>query len=158
MSAHTEPNNSLADTPLVSVTEQQAADLNDLIALDYDALGAYEAAVERVDNIELKDKLDQFKADQQRHIDEWSSLVSGSGFSPATSGDARRLLERGRVVIAKIAGDRGVLRAIRSNEQTTKRKYEDALANEHFRDRPDVKLRMVRNLGDQRLHRMWLGL
>ncbi|HSP78238.1 MAG TPA: DUF2383 domain-containing protein, partial [Myxococcaceae bacterium] len=49
--------------------------LNDLIALDYDAVGAYEAAINRMDVEFLRMRLREFQQDHERHIRELSQAV-----------------------------------------------------------------------------------
>ncbi len=49
--------------------------LKDLIELDYDAVEAYDAAVNRLEDQELKEKLNIFKADHEWHIQELTNVL-----------------------------------------------------------------------------------
>ena len=42
--------------------------VKELVELDYDILGAYEAAIDNLENPEYKKKFEEFKLDHQRHI------------------------------------------------------------------------------------------
>ena len=44
--------------------------LGDLMALDQDAIAAYEAAILRIDDAGVRQKLQEFKADHDRHVTE----------------------------------------------------------------------------------------
>lgn len=143
-------------TGTIRLTEKQCSKLNDLIALDRDAVEAYEAAINRLDDAGCRSRLAEFKADHERHITELSSVVSASGQKPATEGDFKRLLTQGKVVIGDLAGDKGVLRAMLSNEKETNEKYEKALRDELLAT--DAKLRemLSANLEDERRHKAWI--
>jgi rubrerythrin len=52
-----------------------AADLNDLLRLDHDAVQAYTLAIRLLENPDYKRQLEEFRADHQRHIDELSQLI-----------------------------------------------------------------------------------
>ena len=51
---------------------QMIEKLNDLIALDYDAVGAYQAAIDRVDVESIRSRLLVFQGDHRRHIQDLS--------------------------------------------------------------------------------------
>lgn len=127
--------------------------LQDLIQIDYDAIEAYEAAIDRVDSFNLKPALREFLADHQRHIRELSAMVSAEGFDPPTKGDYKRVLTKGKVVLADLAGDRAILTAMRSNEDQTVKAYEKAC--DHQGLEPVVLTTLQANLADERRHRAW---
>ncbi|MBS0184905.1 MAG: DUF2383 domain-containing protein [Proteobacteria bacterium] len=49
--------------------------LKSLLELDYDAIEAYKAAIERLENQTYKDKLTEFQEDHERHVEELSALL-----------------------------------------------------------------------------------
>ncbi len=129
--------------------------LRALIHLDFDAIEAYEAAIERLDHVGYKEQLREFLADHRRHTRELGDSVITLGGTPPTQGDVKRYLTKGKVVLATIAGDRAILRAMRSNEQQTNEAYERAL-NELGAATLEVRRVIERGLGDERRHRAWL--
>lgn len=128
--------------------------LNKLIELDFDAIEAYRAAIDKIKDTTSKAKLQEFMGDHERHTRELSDVVRGMGSEPADKADYKKLLTKGKVVIAGLTGDRGVLIAMKSNEDDTNTAYERAVA------RPDVpssvRELLQRNLDDEKRHREWI--
>lgn len=128
--------------------------LVDLIELDYDAAEAYQAAIDRLEDQSSKEQLMKFKADHIRHTEELGSILSESGREPPTKGDIKRVLTKGKVVIAGLAGDKAILMAMKTNEDDTNTAYERAVNNDAAPAR--VKEVLRRNLADERRHREWI--
>ena len=59
--------------------------LKKLVELDYDAIEAYDAAINRLDNPEYKEVFTVFKQDHQRHIDSISEFLRQCHIPPPTS-------------------------------------------------------------------------
>lgn len=129
-------------------------ELNKLINLDYDAIAAYEAAIERLNNAEYRERLREFKGDHQRHIHNLEVCVAKFGGKPAASGDIKKVLTKGKVILGQINHDTGILEAMKSNEDQTNRLYEEGL--QKLEDEPEVAGLLLRNLEDERRHRAWL--
>ena len=130
--------------------------LNDLIQLDHDAIEAYDAAIERLNNRNVSQKLMEFRNDHERHTRNLSAQVSRLGGTPAHGPDIKRFLTKGKVVIADIvAADHTILAAMLANEEVTNKQYEAMLKTEGL----DVEARDVveKNLGDERRHRDWIS-
>lgn len=128
-------------------------DLNNLIELDYDAIAAYEAAIERLDNSDYKAKLTEFLGDHKRHIEELGGAVKAEGGTPEESGDAKKILTKGQVVIANLGGDDAILKAMKMNEDQTNSKYEKAVEKGY----PEpVQALLRKGLADERRHRAWI--
>jgi hypothetical protein len=135
--------------------EAQLVDtLKHLIALDYDAISAYQASVDRLESSRYRRALREFMTDHWRHIQELTPIVSEFGEVAPTHADAKVVLTKGKVLIAQLAGDRGILSAMRSNENDTNNAYENACA----RIDVPVNIREIlqRGLLDERRHRAWL--
>jgi len=128
--------------------------LNDLIALDFDAIEAYEAAIARLSEQRDKNQLRLFMADHKRHTVEVGGRVTQYGGIPTTSGDIKRVLTKGKVVLAGLAGDKAILAAMRSNEDDTNTAYENAIAKQGMPE--NCRELMTRNLADERRHRQWI--
>jgi uncharacterized protein (TIGR02284 family) len=130
--------------------------LNDLIELDFDAIDAYRAAVERLENPEYKLKLGEFLKDHERHTRNLAELVSRHGGKPAHGPDMMKYLTKGKVVIADLVGqDRAILLAMRANEEVTNKRYELALEVHADMD-TETRRTIEGNLADERRHRDWI--
>ena len=135
--------------------QQLAKTLADLISLDFDAIDAYEQAIKRIEKDQTaKTELAKFKGDHERHVTDLSPLVRKLGDEPPTKGDFMRFLTQGKVVLASVVGDDAILRAMKSNEDTTNQKYEEALETEGLL--PETRTILERNLNDERRHRAWI--
>jgi uncharacterized protein (TIGR02284 family) len=131
-----------------------ARHLNDLIELDLDAIEAYEAAIARLSDPADKVQLGRFLEDHHRHAVDLSPLVQEAGASPATAPDFRRVLTKGKVVLMGLAGDIGVLEAMKSNEETTTKTYERASRDAGL---PlQAKAIVDRNYADEQRHLSWI--
>ena len=129
--------------------------LCDLIALDFDAIDAYEQAIKRIQKDDVaRSELTKFKADHERHVRDLTPLCRAIGEEPPTQGDFMRILTQGKVVLASLVGDDAILRAMKSNEETTNQKYEDSLKLEGLTQ--ETRSVLERNLSDERRHRAWI--
>jgi uncharacterized protein (TIGR02284 family) len=136
-------------------TETAVVDLlNNLIALDFDAIAAYQAAMARLDDAPCQEQFRQFLGDHERHTRDLSALVRELGGSPSTQADAKALLTQGKVVIGNLVGDRGILMAMKTNEDDTNTAYERAAAREDVS--PRARAVLQQNLADERRHRAWI--
>lgn len=130
-------------------------ELNNLIALDFDAIAAYESAVKHLENLEYKTTLDRFKLDHNRHVDALSRIVREMGGDPANGADVKVILTQGKVIIANLFGnDMAILKAMKINEDVTNLAYEKATAEMHGSD--ELMLLLANHLEDERRHRAWI--
>lgn len=129
-------------------------ELNKLINLDYDAIKAYETAIDRLHSVSYQERLETFKHDHVRHTQNLASIVSEYGGEPASQSDTKSVLTQGKVVIGNIVGDQGVLKAMNSNERTTNENYESALKS--LAAKPDIARVLRENLEDERRHKDWI--
>lgn len=139
---------------MTTTPEQIIKHLNALIELDYDAIEAYEAAIARLSDPTEKTHLQTFMADHGRHVIDLSPLIADLGGQPATKGDFKKVLTKGKVVVAGLAGDRAVLEAMKSNEETTTRTYRKASSEPGLPTR--IRAVLERNLGDEQRHLAWI--
>lgn len=139
----------------MSKTDLVIRKLNDLIELDYDAIEAYQEAIERLESQEFKDQLATFCSDHERHTTNLGLLVSARGGTPAKGPDLMRVLTKGKVVIADLVGqDHAILLAMRANEAVTNKRYELALAVDGMD--AETRRQVEENLADERRHRDWI--
>jgi rubrerythrin len=128
--------------------------LRQLVALDYDAVEAYRAAIERLNDVEAKAALSGFMKDHERHIEEVGALIRIMGGDPPKGPDAKRILTQGKVVIAGLFGDRPILMAMKTNEDDTNTAYERTSSRADLT--PEAQLLLRGNLEDERRHRAWI--
>jgi uncharacterized protein (TIGR02284 family) len=134
-------------------SKQIISDLNDLIKLDYDAIAAYQAAIERLDNAGYKKQLTEFLGDHKNHVEELAKAVRSEGGTPPTEGGAMKILTKGKVVIAGLVGDDAILKAMRVNEGVTNTKYEEAVEASYPEQ---IQTVLRKGLADEQRHRDWI--
>ena len=102
--------------------------LNDLIQLDYDAVQAYDLALQHIADADAADDLELFKSDHERHIVELHAVVTVLGGVPKQLGrDLKGILIEGMTKLRSATGTTGALKAMRVNEKLTNKTYEKAL-------------------------------
>jgi len=128
--------------------------LTDLVKLEYDAVEAYKAAIERLRNQTFISKLEEFKSDHLRHIQELSNFLIQEDVIPPKDPDAKQWLTKGKTVLGGLIGDRSILHAMKSNEEDTNTAY-DRMTN---RDDLDKKIQdiLTRAYADEKKHRKWI--
>jgi uncharacterized protein (TIGR02284 family) len=123
--------------------------LNELIALDFDAVGAYEAAIDRIDVEFLRSRLREFQGDHRRHIQELSRVVVGLGGKPRDKPDVKGFLIKGFTAITSVMGNEAALKAMQGNEKLTNRTYEHAMRESWTEE---VRVIVERNFRDEQRH------
>lgn len=136
-------------------TQAQLPDLlRALVELELDAIAACDSAVARLGNGVARHELQRFRADHEEHVRALSEVMVEVGEKPPSSADAKALLAQGKVIIGKLVGDGGVLRAMRSNEHDTNLAYERATQRDDLSDELHALMRHC--LDDERRHRRWI--
>ena len=128
--------------------------LTDLIQLDFDAAGAYEAAIDRLEDAGFRATMTAFRQDHLRHIDELGRFLEEMGQTPPTEGDMKAILAKGKVVMGGLMGDKALLQAMKTNEDDTNTAYERAVR--HRDAGPQLQAALQQALGDERRHRDWM--
>jgi len=128
--------------------------LKDLIQLDYDAIAAYDAAIERLDEPAFRNTLTGFRDDHRRHTQNLAPFLRELGAEVPTEGDAKQLLTKGKVVMANLLGDTAILHAMRTNEDDTNTAYGRAV--EHVGLSDEARAVVRQNLADERRHCEWI--
>lgn len=130
--------------------------LTNLIHLDYDALEAYDVAIDRLEDPTASSRLREFRADHERHIRELSECMVEIGAEPPRGADYRRVLTQGKVYLGSISGTDAILKAMKSNEDDTTSEYERALADTRGFPNPRLREVLERCVEDERRHRSWI--
>lgn len=129
------------------------AELNDLLQLDYDAIGAYTVAIESVESVTYRETLEGFRRDHERHVRELTRLVEAEGGTPA---EAPHVPTGGFKLAVQAAGgagkDRAVILAFKANEGQSAEKYARAAERPH---RPEVARVLQAAARDEAKHYEW---
>lgn len=129
--------------------------VENLLLLEHDAIAAYEQTIQRLENPAFKQKIAEFKADHDRHVQELTQLASMVGAKAHQEGDAKQMLTTGKVALASIMGDAATLQAMRSNEEDTVTAYERA--SRHTEATPEARAIFERAHADELRHREWMS-
>ncbi len=129
--------------------------VKELIEIDYDAVEAYEVAIERLKRSEYKQQLECFKEDHQRHIKELNHLLNIHNEKNITGPSGKQWLTKGKVMLSNLVGDDfTILQAMHSNEEDTNVAYERA--NKHEGKWSDGMSIIEKALEDERNHKRWI--
>lgn len=140
---------------LVGTQASFGGSIKELLELDFAAVEAYEAAINRLETEDYKNHLRGFKSDHERHIRELSDLLRKHGEEvPQDLSSTKQWLTKGKVIMANLIGDDTILRAMLSNEGDTNTAYERM--NERSDIWPDALEILRRGLDDERRHKEWL--
>ena len=129
--------------------------IQNFLILEHDAIAAYTATIERLEDPAHKARIAEFRGDHERHVRELTELASKRGASIPTEGDMKEMLTTGKVKIAELmGGDSALLQAMSSNEKDTISAYESGSKNTVIpaEDRPVFE----RGLADERRHKSYI--
>lgn len=105
--------------------------LKELLELEYDALEAYKEAISRLKDTHTKDIVLGFQQDHEKHIKELSDYLLKTNDEIPKGPCAKQWLTKGKVVLANIMGDQGIITAMISNEDDTNTAYENLINHAH---------------------------
>ncbi|MDB4965938.1 MAG: hypothetical protein JWN44_1627 [Myxococcales bacterium] len=134
-------------------TEKIIEELNELIRFDFDAVGAYNSAINDIKEVVVRDPLTQFRGDHERHITELSQIVTRLGGKPVDAPGLKGVIRKTMTKVAGLGGTELTLKAMRSNEEVLNKTYAHHLTLD-FPD--DVKEVIRRNYGDEQRHLAWV--
>lgn len=125
--------------------------LRALMQLDYDAIMAYQAAIERIDVESIQEQLTRFMGDHGRHVHDLKDAIESlGGDAPKDPGrDLKGVLLEGLTAVRSMLGTASALRAMRRNEQLTNKAYEEALEADLP---PEIRELVLRNREDEARH------
>lgn len=129
--------------------------ITNYILLERDAIAAYDAVIERLEDPGRKEKIAAFREDHTRHLKELQRVASEEGADAPDEGDAKEMLTTGKVKMANVVGgDGAILKAMSTNESDTVSAYQ------HGTENPDLpaSLRPVvaAALEDEKRHKAWM--
>ena len=130
------------------------AELNDLLALDHDAVQAYSMAIGRIGQAEYRETLAGFRGDHQRHIDELTQLIRAHGGVPLEMPHLPTGVFKAAVqALGNVGDDRAVLMAFKTNERQVRDKYRRHADRPHD---PGVSAILRRAAEDEERHYAWV--
>jgi rubrerythrin len=142
----------MADTTMPTGPEL-IAELNDLLALDHDAVQAYSLAVGAIGTAEYRDTLAGFRGDHQRHIDQLTQLIRNHGGVPVElphlpTGAFKLAMQ----ALGTLGDDRAVLMTFKANEAQVRDKYRRHADRPHD---PGVSAILRAAAADEERHYQW---
>jgi ElaB/YqjD/DUF883 family membrane-anchored ribosome-binding protein len=130
--------------------------LNDLLQLDHDAIGAYDIAIDKLQDRDHANQILGFRRDHERHIRELNELIAALGGTPANHPHATGPFKQAMQTLGGLAGDKGVLLAWRTNELQVRTKY-DSYASKAMLWPVEVKRVVDANALDEERHYAWVA-
>lgn len=128
-------------------------ELNEVLQIDLDAVGAYQTAINAVREPEIKQQLESFRADHERHIQDLQAVIRKSGGQPRQKPDLAGAVRKGFTAVAGLVGTESVLRAMLSNEKKTNDVYAHHVQMGFPQDIVDL---LRKNFGDEQRHYSWI--
>jgi rubrerythrin len=134
------------------------ADLNDLIQLDHDAVGAYTIAIDMLRNDSYRELLAEYRADHKRHIEQLSSLVRERGGvpleAPHPTGPLKMAVQSAGALAGRLGGDHLLLLAFKAVEGQARDRYRRHAAKAH---EEDVQSVIDAGAADEDKHYRWVS-
>lgn len=129
--------------------------LSNLIQMEHDAIAAYDAIIEKLDNFGNKQQIRKFRAEHERHLEDLKKLAKKhQAYRPDATG-MKSVLTAGKVNLANMmGGDSAALRAMSTNEADTLTAYRNACNNAHAP--ADAKKMLQKALDDEERHKAWM--
>lgn len=132
----------------------EVARLRSLAQLDADAVGAYDAALARIPEPLVRERLNDFRIDHMRHVQDLNALITQLGGEPVDlRPDLKGAAMKGLTAMTSLMGTEAALVAMLGNEEYTNRAYDLALK---FDWAPGVRSLIEKHREDERRHVMWV--
>jgi rubrerythrin len=141
----------MASTP---DNKPEVSKLRSLAQLDADAVGAYDAAISRVGEPLIREKLNEFRIDHVRHLQDLNAFIQQFGGEPVElKPDLKGAAMKMATAASSMMGTHAALAAMLGNEEFSNRAYEYAL---RFEWSPEVRTLVEKNREDERRHLAWI--
>jgi rubrerythrin len=129
--------------------------IKNLIQLEHDAIAAYDAVIERLDDPGRAEKIRSFRSDHTQHLEELNRLAGSEHAYNPGEGSMKSMLTTGKVAFADMTGgDGAILKAMSTNETDTVTAYRNASENSAAPEaaRPFFE----KALADEERHKAWM--
>jgi uncharacterized protein (TIGR02284 family) len=134
--------------------KSEVAKLRSLAQLDADAVGAYDAAISRVAEPLVRERLNDFRVDHVRHVQDLNAHLQRLGGQPVElKPDLKGAAMKGLTAVTSLMGTEAALVAMLGNEEFSNRAYDLAL---QFDWSPEVRALIQRHREDEYRHVMWV--
>ncbi|KFE71421.1 ferritin-like domain-containing protein [Hyalangium minutum] len=134
--------------------KSEVAKLRSLAQLDADAVGAYDAAIARVSEPLVRERLNDFRVDHVRHVQDLNALIQRlGGEAVELKPDLKGAAMKGLTAVTSMMGTEAALVAMLGNEEFSNRAYELAL---QFDWSPEVRALIQKNREDEYRHVTWI--
>jgi rubrerythrin len=138
----------------MDANKKKLAKLHSLAQLDVDAIGTYDAALERVDVPMLREQLSGFRADHERHVRTLNDfIVRYGGEAVEMKPDIKGAVLKGFTAVTSMMGNEAALVAMIGNEELTTRSYQAALKLEWS---PEERTVIESHFADEQRHLAWI--
>lgn len=128
--------------------------LRSLAQLDVDAIASYEAAIDRIDVLSVRQELDGFRVDHGRHVQDLNALIVAAGGEPLEQKpDLKGALLKGFTAATSMAGVDAALLAMLANEELTNHAYAAAFELPFTAEQRAV---LEKNYDDEKRHLAWV--
>ena len=141
-------------TTMVGKSDDVTKVIQGLVELEYDALAAYRAALDRFENAQYKAKFQEFIGDHEQHLSALKNFAQAMNIKIADGTDMKAILTKGKVVLADIMGDDAILSAMKTNEDDTVTAYQRA--SEFTNLAEDIRKAFEKGYMDEVRHRDWM--
>lgn len=132
----------------------EVARLRSLAQLDADAVGAYDAAIARIQEPLVRERLNDFRIDHMRHVQDLNTVITQLGGAPVElRPDLKGAAMKGLTAMSSMMGTEAALVAMLGNEEYTNRTYDVALK---FAWSPEVRTLIEKHREDERRHVLWV--
>lgn len=129
--------------------------LESLVHLDVDAIHAYDEAIEKAEDQDVRSRLSGFRDDHQRHVTELTEAFRVMGGAPPTPDkDLRGVLIEGMTSLRSSMGTEQALKAMRQNETLTNNRYREAVEETGWDT--EVLSILQRGYADEQRHLAWI--
>ncbi len=118
-----DPSRAKANRPAIAL-------LNELIALEYDEVESYAAALKHLVDEGDRRALRSFMDEHARHAEALRDRVIALGGGAVEHADLRKVIAKGRVILGAMMGDRAIVDAMKRNEEATRQAYLAAVSAE----------------------------
>ena len=136
------------------MADKEITKLRELAQLEVDAIGLYEAAIERIDVPLISERLSEFRVDHQRHAEDLNTaIVRLGGIELPSSPDLKGTVLRGFTSVTSMMGNQAALLGMMGNEELTKKSYESALRVDWA---TDLRALIEKSCGDEKRHLAWI--
>jgi rubrerythrin len=132
----------------------EVARLRSLAQLDADAVGAYDAALARIAEPLVRERLNDFRIDHMRHVQDLNALITHFGGAPVDlRPDFKGAAMKSLTAMSSLMGTEAALVAMMGNEEFSNRAYDLAL---RFEWSPEVRSLILKHREDERRHVLWI--